>query len=37
MALEIRSQLSTFENSTKFNEISFDADSFRIAKRSIDR
>ena len=28
MALEFRSQLYTFENSTKLNEISFDPDSF---------
>ena len=27
MALELRSQLCTFENSTKCNEISFDPDS----------
>ena len=36
MALELRSQLCTFENSTKCNEMTFDLDSFfRIAKRSI--
>ena len=28
MALELRSQLCSFENSTKCNEISFDPDSF---------
>ena len=28
MALEVRSQLCTFENSTKCNEITFDLDSF---------
>ena len=28
MALELRSQLCTVENSTKCNEISFDPDSF---------
>ena len=28
MALELRSQLCTFENSTEFDEISFDPDSF---------
>ena len=30
MALELLSQLCTFENSTKCNKISFDSDSFRI-------
>ena len=35
MALELPSLLCTFENSTKRNEISFDPDFFRIAKRSI--
>ena len=36
MALELLSLLSTFEKSTKCNEISFDPHSFfRIAKRSI--
>ena len=37
MALELRLQLCTFENSTNCNEISFDPHSFfRIAKRSIE-
>ena len=36
MALELRSQLCAFENSTNCNEILFDPRSlFRIAKRSI--
>ena len=38
MALELLSQLCTFEYSLKCSKVSFDSDSlFRIAKRSIGR
>ena len=33
MALELLSALCTFENSTKCNELSFDADSFRSIQK----
>ena len=38
MALEVRSQLCTFENSTNCNEVSFDPHSFseKRSKRFID-
>ena len=35
MALELLSQLYIFENSTECSKISFDSDTFRMAKRSI--